>query len=61
MIHKMAVGFLQEFILFVYQYLIDTGVSAERNVVCDSRIKQLIETFAIALLTFCAPQKWDVS
>ena len=38
MIHKMAVGFLREFKVGVFQYLIDTGVSAELNVVCGSRI-----------------------
>ena len=38
MIHKMAVDFLHESELSVFQYLIDTGFSAERNVVCDSRI-----------------------
>jgi hypothetical protein len=38
MSHKMAVDFLHEFKVFIFQYLIDTGVSVERNVVCDSRV-----------------------
>lgn len=38
MIHKMVVDFIHEFELFVFQYLIDKGVSAERNVDCESRI-----------------------
>jgi endo-alpha-1,4-polygalactosaminidase (GH114 family) len=36
--HKMAVDFLHEIKVFVFHYLTDTGVSVERNVVCDSRI-----------------------
>jgi len=38
MIHKMAMDFLHEINVGVFQYLIDTGVSAERNVVCGNRI-----------------------
>lgn len=37
--HKMAVDFLHEFKVFVFQYLFDAGLSFERNVACDSRIK----------------------
>jgi len=39
MTHKMAVDFVHEFKEVLFQYLIDTGASAERNVVCDNRIR----------------------
>jgi hypothetical protein len=38
MIRKMAADFLHEFKVVVFQFLIDRGVSAESNAVCDSRI-----------------------